>query len=469
MAAASCEAPATTLTAGLAFNITAATARHPWASSSLDALAAARDPVVLTGSPLVATWPALTEWSDLCSRCPRLGRVFRSPSNVFYHENPRKPLSELVSLSREGVNLTCAAFLRSLGDSTQHLYMSAPLDDDDVDNDLSDLLADVPGISQLHIGEAAPRPLTTNLWAGKGTVAEAHFDASHNLFVQVRGVKRFVLARPAIAHRLRFFPEPHPRDRHTQLRIDASGRLEAGADHLDHLPEGGPLPAQEAVLTPGDVLYVPPFTVHRVGTVDADGEAAAGEVSLSINVFSESFENKAAGAMAAAGLPPSVQQNAGVPPQNRVKLLASWLRHVIYAVLHGEGDDEEGGGEAASVEQTAAAFLAPQLEWRWGLLHEQIGCGGWKAESCPRDGGLPAPLLNEARAHAARVVAPLREAAVARALRPGVRELLLISYVELVSRTFVGHTRVCSFLRCLALETSWAPEEAYPGVRVHVN
>ena len=51
----------------------------------------------------------------------------------------------------------------------------------------------------------------------------------------------------------------------------------------------------------------------------------------------------------------------------------------------------------------------------------------------------------------------------------GVRELLLISYVELVSRTYVGHSRVCSFLRCLALETSWAPEEAYPGVQVHVN
>ena len=41
------------------FNITFAPRQT--ASSSLDALATAREPVVLTDSPLVASWPALTE------------------------------------------------------------------------------------------------------------------------------------------------------------------------------------------------------------------------------------------------------------------------------------------------------------------------------------------------------------------------------------------------------------------------
>ena len=49
-----------------------------------------------------------------------------------------------------------------------------------------------------------------------------------------------------------------------------------------------------------------------------------------------------------------------------------------------------------------------------------------------------------------------RAPAVARALRrDGVRELLLVSHVELLARTYVGHEKVCPFLRCLALESSW--------------
>ena len=47
------------------------------------------------------------------------------------------------------------------------------------------------------------------------------------------------------------------------------------------------------MLQPGEVLYLPPYVFHRVG----GGE----ELSLSVNVFSESVEHLAAGRMAAIG------------------------------------------------------------------------------------------------------------------------------------------------------------------------
>ena len=40
-----------------------------------------------------------------------------------------------------------------------------------------------------------------------------------------------------------------------------------------------------------------------------------------------------------------------------------------------------------------------------------------------------------------------------------VRELVLISHLELVVRSYLGAQNLCPFLRCLAQETSWVWEE----------
>ena len=44
---------------------------------------------------------------------------------------------------------------------------------------------------------------------------------------------------------------------------------------------------------------------------------------------------------------------------------------------------------------------------------------------------------------------------------PGVRDLLLVSYVESVARQLVGAEpgRLCNFLRCLAVAAAWGYEE----------
>ena len=81
--------------------------------------------------------------------------------------------------------------------------------------------------------------------------------------------------------------------------------------------------------------------------------------------------------------------------------------------------------------------------------------------SGPAHGSLPPALLAEAREHGARAVAPLHSVrkTLAQGGREGVLELLLISHVELVVRSYLGAQHLCPFLRCLARETSWAWEE----------
>ena len=76
------------------FNITASVPRRAWAATlSLDALALERQPVIVTGLPVIQHWPALTAWSDLCAHAPHLGRVFSGTGRVFYHDNREKPFA----------------------------------------------------------------------------------------------------------------------------------------------------------------------------------------------------------------------------------------------------------------------------------------------------------------------------------------------------------------------------------------
>ena len=107
-----------------------------------------------------------------------------------------------------------------------------------------------------------PADARVNVWLGCPGVAIApHHDASHNFFVQLSGAKRFWLAAAGTLNPT--YPRGHPyfRSYRPTTPFDLS---------LD--------------LHPGDVLYLPPYTVHHVETV---GE----EISVSVNVFSTSTAN----------------------------------------------------------------------------------------------------------------------------------------------------------------------------------
>ena len=61
------------------------------------------------------------------------------------------------------------------------------------------------------------RDLSTNMWLGsEGVSTRAHYDMSHNLFLQTAGSKRFTLLPPAAHRRLKLYPYWHGSNRQTQ-------------------------------------------------------------------------------------------------------------------------------------------------------------------------------------------------------------------------------------------------------------
>ncbi|MDX2547094.1 cupin-like domain-containing protein [Streptomyces sp. WI04-05B] len=113
----------------------------------------------------------------------------------------------------------------------------------------------------------AQRISDLNLWMGsKDYTTQLHFDMAQNLYVQIEGRKRFLLFRPEDFGRIQ-----------TGLRggMHNASAIDPEAPDLEAFPEFAGLDAWEAVLEPGDLLYLPPFWWHQVSGLQ-------GGVSLSI-------------------------------------------------------------------------------------------------------------------------------------------------------------------------------------------
>ena len=115
--------------------------------------------------------------------------------------------------------------------------------------------------------------------SGGGAVTSCHYDQSQNLFLQLEGVKRFVLFPPLVgAAAFAPFPILHPRDRCARTRLDARTVTEGPFASCSHFP-CAPLAhgrGIEAILEPGDCLFLPQMWWHHVESI------AEENVSLSI-------------------------------------------------------------------------------------------------------------------------------------------------------------------------------------------
>ena len=128
--------------------------------------------------------------------------------------------------------------------------------------ELVDELPSLPLVAKKHCGPF--------LWiAAPGHYEFAHFDPDDNLLVPVIGRKRVRMWAPEDFHRL--YPNP----------LGSSGRtvqFQAASDEPD--PERHPLArglkCWEALVCPGQQLFIPGFTIHQVTSLDA---------CVSVNVF----------------------------------------------------------------------------------------------------------------------------------------------------------------------------------------
>ncbi|WP_460724218.1 cupin-like domain-containing protein [Nocardia heshunensis] len=102
-------------------------------------------------------------------------------------------------------------------------------------------------------------PAWTGIWMGqRGNSTPFHNDQWHGLLFQISGHKRYTMVHPFDAPRLQ-------RDWPAESRYDLS--------HAPVLAEDAPVlneleQVYQGVLAPGEVLYVPPFWMHQVVTLD---------------------------------------------------------------------------------------------------------------------------------------------------------------------------------------------------------
>ncbi|XP_014247507.1 hypoxia-inducible factor 1-alpha inhibitor-like [Cimex lectularius] len=100
--------------------------------------------------------------------------------------------------------------------------------------------------------------LTSNLLliGMEGNVTPCHYDEQENIFAQVRGFKRFILFPPE--QFACFYPHPvyHPHDRQSQVDFDSPD--------LEKFPKFAEVRGEEAIVGPGDILYIPIYWWHHV-------------------------------------------------------------------------------------------------------------------------------------------------------------------------------------------------------------
>lgn len=119
-------------------------------------------------------------------------------------------------------------------------------------------------------------PLTSNLLlvGMEGVITPVHYDEQQNFFAQIHGYKRFLLFEPGMFPCLYPYPVYHPHDRQSQVDFD-----NPDFEKFPKLPE---LRGQQAILAPGDVLYLPVYWWHQVESVPERG------MTISVNFWYKS-------------------------------------------------------------------------------------------------------------------------------------------------------------------------------------
>jgi hypothetical protein len=128
-----------------------------------------------------------------------------------------------------------------------------------------------------------------------GTRTLCHYDHSHNMFSIISGVLRVVLFAPSTPG-IQLFPYVHPYAMRTVRDVLT----------LDQQLQGF-----EAMLEAGDVLYIPPYWLHDVTTL---------QLTIALSIWSHSRDDGIADALLALGVP-AAKGHASLQQQLRAAFL----------------------------------------------------------------------------------------------------------------------------------------------------
>jgi hypothetical protein len=273
---------------------------------------------------------------------------------------------------------------------------------------------------------ASAEKATFRLWmASAGSRTWAHHDWSHNWHVMLAGQKRFVLYPPSSIPDLSLYGFLHPHATKSQIDLLSLESCRSFPRFMQRALGKG----REAIVEAGDVLYIPPFWIHDVFTI---------QPAMSIAVWSPSRDNGLSDALIELGLPVA-DRKASLRRQLRIVCL--WLGALLDAGLPGD-------------EQAAGALVRDDLlEGRYGgRVRSTVAAvrGDWKVENCPP----PEARLGRLVRARAVIAAPVLERALSLVgkMTPDARPLVLGNYVEIALHEFI-HSEpelIVTMLDCLA-------------------
>ena len=230
-------------------------------------------PAVLEGSAAVH-WEAMS-WSQPGLAAGRPGSVALKhvsiqPANrpLFYNYDPGAVLAEHApqDVGSDTVTLPLSQLLRPSPGGTRK-YWAGPIDD----AELGGAVGPAAAVRPVDVQAGDRECQSHRLWLGSGgLVAALHYDTYHNALVQLVGAKRVVLLPPSQLGEVGLYPALHPRYR--QAHESAAATTKLGGREKQARTYGPE--AMEALLRPGDVLYIPPFWLHEIESIAADFTAS---------------------------------------------------------------------------------------------------------------------------------------------------------------------------------------------------
>lgn len=236
---------------------------HHHSETIVDELIAAQQPVIITGTDLAA--PAMKWNLQYLSEHMGNGKLTvyqtRDHCEKFKYFDEKKKVDGFVPPMKQ-VQMTFKEFHESLKCQPRGLrhYLQEPL----TDKVGSGIVEDFVKFNwKWARGQQLANnwgPLTTNLLlvSQEGNITPCHYDEQENLYSQVVGVKRVILFPPEQFECLYPHPVYHPHDRQTQVDFDNPD--------FKKFPNFKKAEGLEAVLKPGDVLYLPSYWFHYFET-----------------------------------------------------------------------------------------------------------------------------------------------------------------------------------------------------------
>lgn len=228
-------------------------------------------PYLIEGGTVVDNWPAMSwDFDSLRAASSEIVQGVYVNSQALFGPlfRSHKPLGSFASLIHRNPhdiqNLSAVEFfdrvVHATNENGSFVYYTGGLG--------SKVLAqDVEPIKPLIVG-----PLEhVNVWVGQANVTtHMHQDTYENFFVQIKGKKLFLLCPPEQIRSALPFPFLHPSHAQSQL-------------HMDGTDPPANLRCWEAIVEPGQILYVPPLFWHHVVTL---------EPSISLNVWTTSKQQE---------------------------------------------------------------------------------------------------------------------------------------------------------------------------------